>query len=70
MKKSLKRREKSSGRDVESIEGLKRSEKNWSGESWVKEKLKKKRERIWWRYGERSKGQVRRTGQSRVKEWR
>ena len=29
MKKSLKRREKSSGRDVESIEGLKRSEKKW-----------------------------------------
>ena len=41
-----------------------------TGVSRVKEKLKKKRERIWWRYGERSKGQVRRTGQSRVKEWR
>ena len=37
-----------------------------TGESRVKEKLKKKRERIWWRYGERSKGQMRRTGQSRV----
>ena len=54
---------------MESIEGLKRSEKNWR-ERRVKEKLKKKRERIWWRYGDLVKGQVRRTGQSSVKEWR
>ena len=40
------------------------------GENRVKEKLKKKRKRFWWRYGERSKAQVRRTGQSRVEEWR
>ena len=55
---------------MESTEGLKKEELE-IGEGSVKEKLKKKkRERFWWRYGERSKAQVRRTGQSRVKEWR
>ena len=44
---------------------------------WIKgepdraeEKFKKKREKFWWRYGERSGAQEKRTGQSRVKERR
>ena len=66
MKKSLKRRVL-----VEMWRALKGSrDQRRNGESRVKEKLKKKRERVWWRYGERLKGQVRRTGQSRVEEWR
>ena len=49
MKKSLKRREKSSGRDVESIEGLKRSEKTWRelGKRKVKEEERKDLVEIW-----------------------
>ena len=33
----------------------------------AEEKLKKKKEEFWWRYGERSRAQERITGQSRVK---
>ena len=36
----------------------------------AEEKLKKRRDEFWWRYGERPRAQERRTGQSRVKEWR
>ena len=36
----------------------------------AEEKLKKKRDEFWLRYGERPKAQEKRTGPSRVKEWR